>query len=92
MTAEGGIAVESSWIWESAKLEKLLPWYQYHLGGHGYGEEKDDRTDLEDEVRDLHELSICLARHLPIVGSVENIYKHLSMKVKYFYYYSVRFT
>jgi hypothetical protein len=80
VTAEGGVAIESAWIWESVKLERLLPWYQYQLGGQEYGD-GDDRADLEDDARDLHELSVCLARHLPIVGSVEDIYKHLSMKV-----------
>lgn len=77
VTAEGGVAIESSWIWESVNLKRLLPWYQYHLGG----DDRDDRPEVGDDVRDLHELSACLARHLPIVGSVDDIYRHLAMKV-----------
>jgi len=72
---EGNLAIDASWIWESVSLGRLLPWYQYQL------RKPDGPEDTSDEIRDLHELTVCLARHLPIVGSTASIYTHLAMKV-----------
>jgi hypothetical protein len=37
---------------------------------------------MDDEERDLLELSTCLARHLSFIGDLDSIYLHLSMKVR----------
>jgi hypothetical protein len=69
------VAVDASWIWESNAVGRLLPWYPYQLG------KVNKYPDMSDEMRDTHELSISLARYLPIVGSVDTIYTHLAQKV-----------
>jgi len=57
-------------------MRRLLPWYQYHLGG------GKPRPEMADEERDLLELSTCIARHLSFIGDMDSIYLHLSMKVR----------
>ena len=60
---------------------KLLPWYQYQLDLNG-------TSEMDDEIRDFHELSTALARYLPITDTSQAVYSHLALKVSHEVYHS----
>ncbi|KAG8760591.1 hypothetical protein FRC14_002593 [Serendipita sp. 396] len=74
VTAEGNVALDSPWVFESIMARRLLPWYPYQV------QSLSPYQELSDEGRDLREMAICLGRYRPIVSEDSDIYRFLHMK------------